>query len=243
MPERRAPLGPVACIVNQPDAHLGRLRPLLDRVGVPVIEVLAARDLGELSLDEIGGLIVLGGEMGVHDSALYPFLADEVALLAGAHERGLPVLGLCLGAQLLAAALGAEVRARRCSEIGWLEVSHLVEDPVLGPPGRRRQFQWHYDSFELPAGANRLASSSKCPNQAFRIGRSYGLQFHPEASAEIVEGWALSAKGRAELVANGVNPGELVAEAKQLDAAYDRQANAIVAGFSGLVGRSAQQER
>ena len=234
-PERSAPSRPVVCIVNQPDAHLGRLRPLLDRVDVPVIEVQAARDLGELSLDKMGGLIVLGGEMGVHDSALYPFLAGEVALLVGAHERGLPVLGLCLGAQLLAAALGAEVHARRCSEIGWLEVSHLVDDPVLGPTGRRRQFQWHYDSFELPAGANRLASSTKCPNQAFRIGRSYGLQFHPEASAEIVEGWALSAKGRAELVANGVDPGELVAEAKQLDAAYERQAAAIADGFARLV--------
>jgi GMP synthase (glutamine-hydrolysing) len=235
MPEPRAPSRPVACIVNQPDAHLGRLRPLFDRVDVPVLEVHAARDLGELNLDEIGGLIVLGGEMGVHDSALYPFLGDEVTLLGEAHERGLPVLGLCLGAQLLAAALGAEVHARRCSEIGWLEVSHLAEDPVLGPAGRRRQFQWHYDSFELPAGADRLASSSKCPNQAFRIGSSYGLQFHPEASAETVEGWVSSAKGRAELVANGVDPDELVADAKELDAAYERQAAAIAEGFGRLV--------
>jgi GMP synthase (glutamine-hydrolysing) len=233
---------PVACIVNQPDAHLGRLRPLFEAVGVPVLEVHATRDLGELSLDAVGGVIVLGGEMGVHDAARYPFLDDEVALLARAHERELPVLGLCLGAQLLAAALGAEVHARRCSEIGWLEVSHLVDDPVLGPRGRRRQFQWHYDSFELPMGADRIASSAKCPNQAFRIGRSYGLQFHPEASAQIVEGWALSEKGIAELVANGVNPDELVVEAKELDAAYAWQADVIAEGFARLVKDSRPEE-
>lgn len=233
-PTGRAPR-PVACIINQPDAHLGRLRPLFDRVDVPVLEVMAARDLAAVRLDELGGLVVLGGEMGVNDAGLYPFLADEVSLLAGAHERGLPALGLCLGAQLLAAALGARVHARRCSEIGWLEVDHLVDDPVLGPRGPRRQFQWHYDSFELPAGADRLASSSKCPNQAFRIGRSFGLQFHPEASAEIVKRWALSAKGRAELLANEVDPDELVADATELDAAYQRQAATIVEGFAHLI--------
>ena len=227
---------PVACLVNQPDAHLGRFKPLLDRLGVPLIELMAARDLGELKLATVGGLVVLGGEMGVNDAGRCPFLADETALIAGAHDRGLPVLGLCLGAQLLAAALGAKVHARRCSEIGWLEVDHLVDDPVLGPPGPRRQFQWHYDSFELPAGAERIAASNRCPNQAFRIETSYGLQFHPEVSADLVARWALSAKGRAELAANGVDPDELVADAAELDAAYDLQAATIVEGFAGLIG-------
>jgi GMP synthase (glutamine-hydrolysing) len=237
-PTRSAPR-PVACIINQPDAHLGRFKPLLHRLGVPVLEVMAGRDLAAVRLDELGGLVVLGGEMGVNDAALYPFLADEVALLADAHERGLPALGLCLGAQLMAAALGAQVHARRCGEVGWLEVDHFVGDPVLGPPGPRRQFQWHYDSFELPSGADRLASSDKCPNQAFRAGSLYGMQFHPEASAELVALWALSEKGRAELLANGVDPDGLVAEAAELDAVYERQAAAIVEGFAQLIAERA----
>jgi GMP synthase (glutamine-hydrolysing) len=234
-PSRSPGRRPVACIVNQPDAHLGRFEPLLDRLGVPVLEVMAERDLGALKLGDVGGLVVLGGEMGVTDVRLYPFLADERALIAGAHDLGLPVLGLCLGAQLLASALGAKVHARRCSEVGWLEVNHLVDDPVLGPPGPRRQFQWHYDSFELPAGAERLAASHLCPNQAFRIGTSYGLQFHPEVSADLVARWALSAKGRTELAANGVDPEGLVADAADLDASYERQAAVIVEGFARLI--------
>jgi GMP synthase (glutamine-hydrolysing) len=231
----RAPSRPVVCITNQSDAHLGRFRSLLADEGLEVVEVDApAADLHAVDLDAAAALVSLGGEMGVHDGDRYPWLNAEIDLLRAAHERGVPILGVCLGGQLLARALGGRVHARRYSEVGWLEVSHLVDDLVLGPKGVRRQFQWHYDAFETPQGAERLAVSTACPDQAFRAGASYGVQFHPEVSQELLTRWVTSEGGRAELIAHGVDPEELLREGAEMEAAYDRQAQTMMAGFACL---------
>ena len=236
----RTSVRPVVCIVHQSDAHLGRFKPWLERFGREIVEVEAASsDLAQLELGEIGGLVSLGGEMGAGDAGRFPFLAMEIELLGAAHEQGVPILGICLGGQLLASALGAPVNARRCGEIGWLEVEHFADDPVLGPAGTRRQFQWHSDSFEAPVGAELLAGSAACPAQAFRAGASYGVQFHPEVSHELLTTWVSAEGASAELVANGVDPEALLREAAELDVVYERQAETMMSGFERLVAARA----
>jgi GMP synthase-like glutamine amidotransferase len=140
----------------------------------------------------MAGLVVMGGPMGVHDDL--PWLEPERALVRAAVEAGLPVLGVCLGAQQLAAALGADVTTGSVPECGVGEV-HLTAaantDPVFGPaPTPLPCVHWHGDTFTLPHGAVRLAGNEAYENQAFRVGaRAYGLQFHVEVTGSLVAHW------------------------------------------------------
>jgi GMP synthase-like glutamine amidotransferase len=160
-----------------------------------IAEMLAARgarveirrmDLGEPlpAAGEIAGLVVMGGPMGALDDAQFPHLRAERTLLAEAVDRRSPVLAVCLGAQLLAAALGARVYTGPAPEIGLgvVEVTDAGRrDPVFGPAGHFLPvLHWHGDTFDLPAGATLLASSQRYPHQAYRVGSAYGLQFHLE---------------------------------------------------------------
>lgn len=148
-------------------------------------------DLGDPvpAATEIEGLIVMGGPMGVMDTEQHPGLTSEMKLIEEAVACDLPVLGVCLGAQLLAAALGARVYRGHGEEIGAGEVELVADDPVLGKEGGRLPvLHWHGDTFDLPGGAHLLASSSEYENQAFRFGeRAYGLQFHVEIGREAAE--------------------------------------------------------
>jgi GMP synthase (glutamine-hydrolysing) len=136
--------------------------------------------------------VVLGGAMHPDEDHRHGWLTDELRWLEGALEDGTPVLGVCLGSQLLARAAGAEVFRAGEPEVGWLEVE-LTEaaaaDPVASAlPPRFDAFQWHHYTHGLPAGAVELARSRVC-TQAFRLGRAWGVQFHPEVHAEQVESW------------------------------------------------------
>jgi GMP synthase (glutamine-hydrolysing) len=140
------------------------------------------------------GLVVLGGPMNVDDLKRHPHLAVEVELIQQAIDQGLPVLGICLGAQLIAKALGAPVYANGVKEIGWYDVSPTLaakDDPLFQDFGVvEKIFQWHGDTFALPAGAVHLAASPTCPHQAFRYGdKVYGLQFHLEVDEPLIERW------------------------------------------------------
>lgn len=173
----------------------GALAPAIGETGADL--QLVRLDYGDAvpSPDDIGaiaGLVVMGGPMGVHDDL--PWLAPERALLRAAVEAGRPVLGVCLGAQQLAAALGAEVVIGPEPECGVGEV-HLtpaaLSDPVFGAaPTPLPCVHWHGDTFALPDGAVRLAGNEAYENQAFRVGaRAYGLQFHVEVTWGLVAHW------------------------------------------------------
>lgn len=178
-----------------PFEPLGTLDPLLKNAGFRIRYVNFARDPGQIpSLEGYSALIVLGGPMNVDQIKDYPNLATEVSLIQDALDRGISVLGICLGAQLLARALGSSVKRDHAREIGWHDVDLTTaggEDPVLSAFSARQQvFQWHEDAIELPAGAVHLASSEICEVQSFRFGESaYGFQFHLEVDHSLIGRW------------------------------------------------------
>ena len=150
------------------------------------------------------GLVVLGGSMNVDQADVFPHLQTEIEVLRESLAREMPILGICLGAQLLAAALGADVHPAPVPETGWypLQPSPAAgTDPLLcHVPHGQRVFQWHSYTFAMPAGAVHLASTTSCPNQAFRHGRNaYGFQFHPEVNQPLIARWLSVPAYRAEL--------------------------------------------
>lgn len=139
-------------------------------------------------------LIVMGGPMNVDEFGAYPWLVPERAMLRRHVEAGTPILGICLGAQLLARVLGAPVHRNPEPEIGWFPVELLAEarqdDRLRHWPGRFEPLHWHGDTFELPAGAAPIGHSAACPRQGFLWGdRIVAFQFHPEATPALVEGF------------------------------------------------------
>lgn len=152
-------------------------------------------------------VVILGGPIGVNDVEAYPFLRSEQDAIAARLERDRPTLGVCLGAQLMAAALGAEVTATGRTEIGFspLTLTPAGERSVLAPLAGRSVLHWHGDEFAIPAHADRLAETPGFPHQAFGLGpRVLGLQFHIEADHTQIERWLV---GHAhELASAGVDP-------------------------------------
>jgi GMP synthase-like glutamine amidotransferase len=142
---------------------------------------------------EYDAIVVMGGAMGANDERVHPWLAAEKRLIADAVRSGAPYWGVCLGAQLLAASLGAPVRRGATPELGVLPVqltAAAAADPVFADaPQQFATLQWHGDTYELPAGAVQLARSPRYEQQAFSLGRAYALQFHLEVDSALAEEW------------------------------------------------------
>jgi GMP synthase (glutamine-hydrolysing) len=141
---------------------------------------------------DLRGLVIMGGPMGVYEHAKYPFLKDEMKLIESFLKEGKPILGVCLGSQLLASALGAEVKKGPRKEIGWYPIhlsANAAEDPLFeGQPSSFTAYHWHGDIFDLPADAVPLASSDFTALQAFRHGENvYGFLFHMEVTREQIQ--------------------------------------------------------
>ncbi len=168
----------------------GLIAPALTAVGSDVQVVHVYRDEVLPDAGDLDVLVVMGGPMGALDDLDHPHLAQERELIAQSVRQGRPVLGVCLGAQLLAAALGARVFRGPVLEAGAGTVALTPEgfaDPVVGPAGPRLPvIHWHQDTFDLPQQAVLLAGSDQYAHQAFRVGDSYGLQFHVEFDADAV---------------------------------------------------------
>jgi GMP synthase (glutamine-hydrolysing) len=185
---------PVVCVRNQPSAPLGIIEDVIRRADIPwrYVDMWSSDKMPNVS--EVSGLIVLGGEMNADDLDGYPFLRRVRDLTREAIDKEVPVLGVCLGAQILTRALGAEVRPAPRREIGFLPVKATaagMDDPVLAPfAPEMKVFQFHEDTCELPQGAELLMEGEDVRIQAFRFGKTaYGVQFHFEVTPEIIAAW------------------------------------------------------
>jgi GMP synthase (glutamine-hydrolysing) len=189
----------VLSVVHQHDAGAGVFADAAAEAGHELHEwAVAERDEPPGPLDGYGAVLVFGGAMHVDQEERHGWLREERTLLARLVDEGTPVLGVCLGGQLLAKALGAHVRRLPSPEVGWFDVELTGEaaaDPVFGGlPARFSSFQWHTYHFELPAGAVALARNDRCL-QAFRAGESaWGIQFHAEVTQESVVDWIRTSK-------------------------------------------------
>jgi GMP synthase-like glutamine amidotransferase len=176
----------------------------LEDHGVAVEELEIDVDERKVDPTDYDLLVPLGSEFAAYDDSV-PWLEREKRLLKAAHDKDVAVLGICFGGQLLARVLGGDSFRAEKSEIGWLPVR--TTDPQLVPEGP--WFQWHFDSFRPPPGAQLLADSDAGP-QAYIIGRSLGVQFHPEVTPQIMDEWVRVY--RHELDAEGVDPDALLEE-------------------------------
>ncbi len=179
----------------------------LDRRGVPW--KLIKLDQGETvppNSDAFGGLVFMGGPMSVNDDL--PWTAPVLGLIREAVARDVPVLGHCLGGQLMAKALGAEVKPAAVKEIGWgkVKVEPAAESAAWfgGEGAEFLSFHWHGETFSIPAGATRVLSSPWCANQAFTLGKHLALQCHIEMTEDLVRAWCQSGAGE---IARSISPG------------------------------------
>ncbi len=184
----------ILVLQHHPEEGPGTLGDFLLKKGADIKTVHAHK--GEMPPGESAGfaaLISMGGPMNVYEEERYPWLAEENRLLAQAAKAGLPVMGVCLGAQLLAKALGAKVVRSPGEEIGWYQAKltpAAAADPLLaGVAPTVPVLQWHGDMFQVPEGGRLLATGEPCPHQAFGYKNAYGFQFHIEVTPGILKQW------------------------------------------------------
>ena len=193
---------PVAIFRHSPTEGPGYFATFLQSRNIPF--ELIKIDQGERvphEPDVYSGLVFMGGPMSVNDDL--PWIAPTLALIREAVQRDVPVLGHCLGGQLIAKACGGLVTRNPVKEIGWGEVA-IVDNPIAHQwfdptPNRFPSFHWHGETFSIPAGATRILESNYCPNQAYAMGKHLGMQCHVEMTREMIETWC--AVGQSEIAA------------------------------------------
>jgi GMP synthase (glutamine-hydrolysing) len=233
-------MGPVLLVGHDADETFGLVPAVLTEAGLEVRTHDSAR-LGppDVEPDALGGLVVFGGVMNVDETEAHPYLAAERELVRGAVARGVPFLGICLGAQMLARALDVPVYRAPVREIGFSALhptEAAAEDPLLsvfrdGDP----VFHWHEDTFDLPEGATLLATGDRVEVQAFRAGaRAWGIQFHVEVDRPEFDLW-LDVAGPEVLARWGTSAEELRAQADRHLPLQEERARELFRRFAGVV--------
>lgn len=221
-PPSTKPPARVLAFRHTPSDDLGLIAPALASHGILCDYADLYADPGrECRASEADALIFMGGPMSANDDR--PYLHREIKYIRDAANQGQMILGVCLGAQLIAKALGARVYPNAVKEIGWATVGFTpaaASDPLfVGLQKTEMIFQWHGETFDLPRGADRLASSDVCVNQAFRAGdRIYGLQFHLEVTPAMIAEWCREdeACGNAREVTQPIDPHQHAARSAKL---------------------------
>ncbi|HSE83825.1 MAG TPA: gamma-glutamyl-gamma-aminobutyrate hydrolase family protein [Thermodesulfobacteriota bacterium] len=233
----------VLVLRHVPHEHLGTLESALRAadLGFRYLDLFENYSPSTL-LESYDGLVILGGPMNVYETDKYPFLEMEDRLIKETIERQMPVLGICLGAQLIAKALGAGVTKNREKEIGWypLKISEEARGDELFKYLNKEEtvFQWHGDTFEIPKGAVHLAESPLCKNQAFRFGSNvYALQFHIEVTPQMISEWLNVPENREEIkpLQEKINPETIKKETPNFIERLNILAESVFGGFCKLV--------
>jgi GMP synthase (glutamine-hydrolysing) len=218
---------------------LGLLKPLLQEKGYDIQYIQAGVDrIDTAQLVEPSLLVILGGPIGVYETDAYPFLSDEISAIKARLAADRPMLGVCLGAQLMAAALGARVAPGPGKGIGWGAVTLTTTGTtsVLAPLAEAPVLHWHGDNCELPEGCTRLAFTDRCPVQAFhRAPHQLGLQFHLETEAARFERWLVG--HTVELGKAGIDPSQLRAQARAHGAAAAQVGRKVLSSWLASIDR------
>ena len=195
---------------------VGLISTILKELSMPFRDIhLYAGDGLPRNTSDLAGLIIMGGPMCANAVSEYPFLFEELRLIEKIIADEKPILGICLGSQLIAKALGSRIYPNHTKELGWHPIQltpHAAADPVFrSAPKEFDVLHWHGDTFELPKDAVQLASSNRCENQAFRWGPvTYGLQFHLEATPGMVQQWSMTPEGEAAIASAGEDRQQLL---------------------------------
>ena len=216
-------------------------------IGSHFIKVFRGESLPK-NLHGYAGLIVLGGPMGVYEEEIYPFIKDEIALIKSAVKEEIPVLGICLGSQMLAKAAGADVYKGKKKEIGWYDVQLTDEGKrdrlFIGLPDRFIVFQWHGDTFDmgtdLKSVPNKcLASSELFPHQIIKVGKNaYGLQFHLEVTEKMVMEWIDVNDKELLSVKSYIDPKQILKDTSAYIETVHRYGEVVFNRFLNLIAQS-----
>jgi len=231
----------IHALYHAPTETLGLIKTCLDKRGMDVAEHHLYEGCRVPPFThEIEALIVMGGPMNVNETHLYSFLDTEMELIKQATLAGRPVLGICLGAQLIAKALGSRVYPNSVREVGWHPIELLSvarKDRLLSEaPQTFDVLHWHGDTFDLPAGAVHLAKSHNCVHQAFRWGPlAWGLQFHLEVTPEMAEAWVQGEESVSYIRGAGEEPGAIVEKAPAIFSTLQPIAEQIFSLFLDIV--------
>jgi GMP synthase (glutamine-hydrolysing) len=222
----------------------GRLGEELAAMGADIDVVRTYANDPLPALDDYHGLIPLGGAMNAEDDENHPYLKSVVNLIQEASRRNLPTMGVCLGGQLVARALGARVWRKPSMEIGYFPVDLTPEgqaDPLFqGFDRELLAFQWHEDAFDLPLGATLLADSKRDTIQAFRHGYIYGLQFHPEVTPDVVQSWSNLDGAGPEIATEPIAFDTLVRHGWDVEATFSAQTKRLCENWMSIVRKNAR---
>ena len=227
----------VLTIINIMDDPTGYVGEILEDHNIPY-DVIDASSQSVPDPTVYSAMIVFGGPQNANEDEKYPYFLQEKAALRTAIEQDIPVLGICLGGQMLASVLGGTVKKHTITEIGFSEIQCTDEgkhDPLYeGLAGHQLVYQWHEDTFTIPSGAVRLATSEKTENQAFRYGRNaYGIQYHIELTPAMLETWLQEPSLKEEIV-NAVGNSEyerIMSERPQHFALYQEHTRVMFENF------------
>ena len=225
---------------------LGSFEEELKKAGLPWETLMISNDTvlpSGVKLEEYGGLIILGGPMGVYEEAKYPWILKEIMLIQEALRQKKPILGICLGAQLLSKAAGGRVVKGPVPEIGWhpirLDDWFYKRNPLFFQIDHTKEhmvFQWHGDCFDIPTQGYRLAWNEAYPHQAFCFnGNAVGLQFHPEMTEAMIADWVASPKAAMQIAAAGQDSTKILADISKYLPALKDMSHKIFYGFASLI--------
>jgi GMP synthase-like glutamine amidotransferase len=224
---------------------LGSIEDVLKDKGLSYTYIDTGRDPLPSRVSDYHAVVILGGPMGVYEQDKYPFIKKELFLIEQARRLNIPVIGICLGSQMIAQALGGRVYKGGIQEIGWYDIQVTKEashDKLFssvhaagGESAALKVFQWHGDTFDLPGDAVLLASSKLYKNQAFRVGTIYGLQFHIEVKEADIKRWISEYKAELDTLGKSMDVNKILGDTRKYIDVLNETSKEVFSAFFGLI--------